>query len=129
MGSVVTGASVAFLITSTVAFASSGEVITDKNAFTLPFAVTEAEGTEGAVFRRGRDDLHCAEKWLGFWHFVQVLPYALHCVERFLLLSPCLGPPQQMHCADLCRVVQFRLDTADFGLLNGSCFSLCRLFG
>ena len=66
MGSVVTGASVAFLITSTVAFASSGEVITDKNAFTLPFAVTEAEGTEGAVYRRGRDDLHCADKWLGF---------------------------------------------------------------
>ena len=62
MGSVVTGAKVAFLISSTVAFASSGLVMTDTNAFTLPIAVAEDEVADCVVLGRGRGDLHCAAK-------------------------------------------------------------------
>ena len=97
-----TGARLAFLISSTVAFASSGVLMTDTKAFMVPVAA--AEEIEGVVITRGREDLHCEAKWFDLLHLVQVFPYAVHSVMRSLFLFPCLGAPHQMHFAGLSLV-------------------------
>ena len=61
IGKVVTGASVAFLIASTVFFASVGEVIADEKAL-AETAVSGFRLNEGVVLALGRADLHSVEK-------------------------------------------------------------------
>ena len=104
-----TGANVAFRRSSTLTLAFAGEVIADRKAgidvgsVQGSIADAAADGVEETVFDRGREDLHWVAKWLGLLHFGQVFPYALHCVVRSLLFSPCLASPQQMHLEDLLR--------------------------
>ena len=70
-----TGATVAFHISSTVSLASSGVLIAERKAGTTVGdlycdpSITDTDGVEeGLVLDRVRDDLHCVEKWFGLLH-------------------------------------------------------------